>query len=137
MHRSEWKLQATAHSEAARQLLRSGHYPSAYHLAGLGVEYALKATIARAFRNGTWPEKGFIERIHSHNLANLIREAQLEADRIAEEQRSIQFRANWNTVKDWRVESRYRMWTDAEASAMVEAVTMGRNGILTWIRRHW
>jgi hypothetical protein len=84
-----------------------------------------------------WPEKTFVNDIHVHDLMKLMRHAQLDQQRDAQEKRSVQFRLYWNTVKDWKVESRYQLWSDAEARDMVEAVTKRGSGVLTWIRKHW
>jgi HEPN domain-containing protein len=137
MNRKDWKAQAEEHSKSAKVLLREGQYSSAYYIAGLAVECALKAKICRSIKRGDWPEKTFVNDIHVHDLMKLMRHAQLDQQRDAQEKRSVQFRLYWNTVKDWKVESRYQLWSDAEARDMVEAVTKRGSGVLTWIRKHW
>jgi HEPN domain-containing protein len=137
MNRKQWKAQAEDHCSAAKILLREGQCSAAYHIAGLAIECALKAKICRSVKSGDWPEKKFANDIHVHDLTKLVGLAQLEKERAAEENRSTQFRLYWNTVKDWRIESRYSLWSDAEARDMVEAVAKRGNGVLAWIKKHW
>jgi HEPN domain-containing protein len=137
MNRKQWKAQAEDHCSAAKTLLQERQFSAAYHLAGLAIECALKAKICRSVKSGDWPERKFANEIHVHDLGNLVRLAQLENHRVAEEKRSTQFKLYWNTVKDWRIESRYSLWSQAEARDMVEAVAKRGNGVLAWIKKHW
>ncbi len=137
MKRSQWKERADAHCKAAKTLLDAKQFSPAYYLAGLAIEFALKARIARRFKAATWPEKSFVASIYDHDLAKLIQYAELEKQRLAEEARSPTFRTYWNTVKTWRIDSRYKDWSGAEARDMVEAVAKRGTGVLAWIRKHW
>src|ERR1700730_12838177 len=121
MNRKQWKAQAEDHCNAAKVLLREGQFSAAYHIAGLAVECALKAKICRSVKTGDWPEKRFTNDVHIHDLTKLARYAQLEKERLAEEHNSTQFRLYWSIVKDWRIDSRYRLCSAAEARDMVEA----------------
>lgn len=120
-------------------LLNNGEHDAAYYMSGIAVECALKAKIASAFRANDLPDKNFVNQIYSngHRLGELVKLGQLAAALEAEEQASAAFRAYWNTVKAWDVDSRYKFWTSAEATNMVIAVTRGKTGVLAWIRRHW
>jgi HEPN domain-containing protein len=128
---------ANEHIKSARTLLGESHYSAAYHLAGLAVECALKAKVAKAFKAQTWPDRQFVSEIFHHDLAKLVRQADLELERQAEELRSPPFRAYWNTVRAWTVESRYKEWSPAEAKDMVESAGRNGTGVVAWIRRHW
>ena len=136
MHKNEWKRKTRQFQRAAIFLFRSGHHSAAYYLAGLAVECALKVKICDAFLARSWPSKKLVTDAHTHELTVLVKLADLESDRITEAQRSPSFSLNWNVAKDWKVESRYQEWTQAQASNMVSAVT-SRTGVLPWIRRHW
>jgi hypothetical protein len=137
MNRKEWRSIARAHAKSARVLLDDGNYSVAYHLAGMALECALKAVICRSFFKDTWPDKQFVNAIHSHDIAALVGHANLEGDRKVLEKSSATFRAHWATVQSWKVESRYKQWSHAEARDMVIAVTKNKIGILAWIRKHW
>lgn len=134
---NEWQARARAFTRSSQLLLQGGEHSSAYHLCGLAVECALKAKIARGFRANDFPERKFVEKIHTHNLNELLKLAQLTQALDLEEQTSATFRAYWNTVRGWDIESRYKVWTPAEANGMVETATKRGTGVLAWIRQHW
>lgn len=137
MNRRRWKNQGQVFVSAAGALLANRHWTAAYHLAGVAVECALKAAICRSVRTGDWPDRNFVQSIHSHDLAALVRHAQLDGDRHSEESRSPSFRINWSIVKDWTIDSRYKEWTEAEATDMVGAVSRRETGVFPWIKKHW
>lgn len=137
MKREEWKAIARAHAKSARFLLKDGNYSVAYHLAGVALECGLKAVICRSFRKDDWPDRQFVIAIHSHDIAALVGHANLEPDRQMMEKNSATFRAHWVTVKGWKIDSRYKQWSQPEARDMVIAATKNKSGILAWIRKHW
>ncbi|WFP76996.1 HEPN domain-containing protein [Mesorhizobium sp. WSM4906] len=139
MTRDEWRRKSRTFAQSARLLLNGAEYDTAYYLSGVAVECALKAKIASAFRANDLPDKNFVHQIYSngHKLSELVKLGQLATALTAEEQASAAFRAYWNTVKAWDVDSRYKTWTPAEAASMVTAVTNRGTGVLAWIRRHW
>ena len=47
------------------------------------------------------------------------------------------FRLNWETVKLWKVTSRYESRSEAEARTLFHAITDEPDGILAWIRTYW
>jgi HEPN domain-containing protein len=66
-------LQALAESrlEEARILLTNRQWTGAYYMAGLAVECALKACLARAVKEHDYPDKKFVNGMYQHNLQNL------------------------------------------------------------------
>ncbi len=45
---------------------------------------------------------------------------------------------NWNTVKDWSEDARYKLGiAEKVARDMYEAVTNGVSGILPWLKTQW
>jgi HEPN domain-containing protein len=136
MNRKEWKRQSQQHATAARALFDQRQYSVAYHVAGLAVECALKAKIAASFKSGTWPDRQFVNNIHVHDLDMLVKYADLKAELLKAEKASNAFKAYWNVIKGWTVESRYKSWTQAEARDMVEAACKRGSGVLAWIRRN-
>ncbi|WP_342105645.1 HEPN domain-containing protein [Methylobacterium sp. SI9] len=137
MNRQAWKRRAEDHLRAARALLTTGHFSDAYYLAGLAVECALKARIARSFRSGTWPLRQFANDIHTHDLSKLVVLAELRDQRQIDEAQDPSFRGAWDLVAKWRVEARYAEWSRQEAHDMVDAVVRRPSGVMPWIRRHW
>lgn len=139
MTRKEWQRKSAVFAQSAKALLEVGQHDSAYYLAGLAMECALKAKIATRFRANDIPAKNVVLEIYNngHNLTKLIALANLETALSAEERANAIFRASWNTAKTWTVDSRYVTWSPAEASDMVSAVTKRGTGVLAWIRQHW
>ncbi|MDN2583927.1 hypothetical protein [Aquibium sp. ELW1220] len=135
MNRREWERQAQSHARSAQSLIHTKHFDAAYHLAGLAVECALKSRIASMFRASDIPDKRLVNDVHTHDLSVLIRIAGLRDRLAAEQQINAQFDANWKTVATWSIDSRYRSWTQAEATALVNAVTERGTGVLSCIRR--
>jgi hypothetical protein len=120
----------------AKVLLANRRGQAAYYLAGYAVECALKACIARKTRRFQFPPKTEeVRRIYSHKLEDLLDAAGLKDQRDKELKLNRAFAANWNTVKDWTEESRYKT-TGLSGKDMYEAV-VGKNGVLPWIKLRW
>ncbi|MCJ2137167.1 HEPN domain-containing protein [Methylobacterium sp. J-026] len=137
MNRRAWKRRAEDHLRAAQTLLAAGQFSVAYYLAGLAVECALKARIARSFRSATWPLRQFANDIHTHDLSRLVILAELRDQRLVAALRDPPFLDAWDIVAKWTVEARYAEWSEEEAHDMLDAVARRRSGVMPWIRRHW
>jgi hypothetical protein len=136
IYRRDFKLLANLRAEEARILLAKGKSQGAYYLAGYAVECALKACIAKKTKRFQFPSKPEeARRIYSHRLEELLDAAGLKDQREKESQSNPFFAANWNTVKAWTEESRYKS-TGLNGKDMYNAVT-GRDGVLPWIERRW
>ena len=62
------------------KLLFQEHQPSgAYYLAGYAIECAFKAIISAQFRANEIPDKALVNRVYTHDLADLIKLAGLES----------------------------------------------------------
>lgn len=124
-------------AQEARHLLNAGGFHGAYYLIGLSVECALKACIAKATEEHEFPDLELVRESWSHkptgllNTAGLLREHQIHAAADPD------FEANWSTVKDWDVSSRYDEHTEREARDLFEAATNIDHGVLSWIERYW
>jgi HEPN domain-containing protein len=121
----------------AQSLARGGHCDGAYYLAGYAVECALKACIAKETRRYEFPEKKKVDASYKHNLSELVKVAELDEARQAEERRDEAFRKNWLIVQSWSEESRYRTNSQSEALNLVNAIADKNHGVLLWIKRHW
>lgn len=120
----------------AEALLSGRHWDGAYYLAGYAAECALKAIVADQFTGNAIPDKRRVENTYTHSLPRLVELAGLrpQLDLASED---IDFRQNWETLKEWNENSRYSEWTEAEARAIVEAMAHPQSGILQWICMHW
>jgi len=135
--RRDFRELALIRLKEAQVLLRNGHHDGAYYLSGYVVECALKACIAKRTRRHEFPDKKTADASHTHRLSDLIKAAQLEDAHIDEVGRDVVFGANWNIVKDWSEQSRYKKHPPESAEDMLSAVADRRHGVLRWIKQRW
>jgi hypothetical protein len=135
--RTEWRRLALERLAEARALLRVGKPSGAFYIGGYVVECGLKAVIARQFRAGRWPDKDLVQKIHTHNAQLLVEAAGLKSALDLSRAADPAFATHWQTVLLWKVEARYTTCSHAEARDFLRAISAPRNGVLTWIRRHW
>jgi HEPN domain-containing protein len=136
IYRKDLKILAELRAEEARVLLNRGKQQGAYYLAGYAVECALKACIAKKTKRFEFPQKRrYIEKVYSHDLGTLLDVAGLDAELQREIVANQAFAANWNTVKDWNEESRYRT-SGLNGKDLYDAI-MGPDGVLPWIKLRW
>ncbi len=121
----------------ARVLNRNGLYDGAYHLAGLAVECALKACIARKVRRHDFPDKEFANQVHTHDFKKLVQAADLQATLDNDLKANASLNKNWAVVKDWAIESRYNIIGKLKSRDFYKALTARRDGVMKWIRQRW
>ena len=121
----------------AKVLLRNGYYDGSYYLSGYCIECALKACIAKGTCRYEFPDKKTADASHTHRLDDLLRVAQLGAVLGEEVGKNRIFEANWNLVKDWSEQSRYKKHSQLEAEALLSAGGDKKFGVLKWIRPRW
>lgn len=117
----------------ARTLLNSGQPSGAYYLAGYAVELRIRAIISDEFMSGVIPDPNFVRQIHTHNLKDLIRLAVLDAPLKHDEKINPTLAANWSLVAEWSEQSRYRVFHQESARALVNAVGDPEDGVLAWL----
>ena len=120
----------------ARQLLVSHNYSGAYYLSGYSIECGLKACIARKTRRFDFPELTVVKDSFTHDLKRLVKIAGLEQE-LNLKLSDATFASNWATVKDWDVETRYKIDTQTQAEEIIYSITSRRNGVLAWIKQRW
>ncbi|MBL8222305.1 MAG: HEPN domain-containing protein [Bryobacterales bacterium] len=137
MNRSDFQRLATVRLEEARTLLKHGKYAGCYYLSGYVIECALKASIAKLTRRYDFPDRQFVQGVYTHDLAQLVRLADLDGALNEDIARNPIFQFNWNIVKRWREHSRYELPNKAQADQMFQAAADRRHGVLRWVRQHW
>ncbi len=137
MNRSDLQKLSDVRSHEARNLLQSGHSSGAYYLAGYAVECALKACIAKLSQKHDFPDRDRVNKSYSHKLSDLMAVAGLDTQLNNDMQSNPKLAANWAFARNWSEQSRYRLWSRAEAASMVDAITKRNGGVIPWIRRHW
>jgi hypothetical protein len=117
----------------ARLLLANGLPSGAYYLAGYAIECALKAVIAADFRANEILDRRLVERVYVHDLSKLLNLTGLEDELEAEMNKNPELSARWTTITKWSERGRYEIWTEAAASAILDAID-GDEGLLRWLR---
>jgi hypothetical protein len=123
--------------QEARSLFRAAQYSGAYYLAGYSVECALKACIAKNTQKFEFPDKANVIKSYVHKPSELVDVAKLTGLFQQARQSNPRLQASWNVVNNWSEQSRYTIWSRADADAMIVAVGKQRDGVLPWIKLHW
>lgn len=123
----------------AKLLAENGQSSGAYYLAGYAIECALKAIIAAQFREGEIPDRALVNRVYSHDLAELVRLAGLEADLKAATEEFDGLNQRWSTIKRWSEQCRYMTWSQGDAADMLSAVDGDGDGsgLYGWLTNRW
>ena len=137
MNRNHLRQLARIRLLGARVLIEAGCYDGGYYLSGYAVECALKACIAKLTRRHDFPDKETVTQSYNHDLAKLVKVAGLGGLLDQEMQRNPAFLANWNTVRDWSVEHRYKLNSRKLANGLYRAITARRHGVMQWLRQSW
>lgn len=134
MVRSDLQELALTREADARVLFAAGRYDAAYYLAGLAVECALKARIARDVRRYTFPDRRLADRAFTHDLRNLLDVAGLKPElQLA----SPAVRENWDIVYNWSVDMRYRSGMPVDECRKYLRAVADRGGFLPWLKQRW
>ena len=137
MNRTELQQLAEERVRDAEALLKAGQWSGAYYLIGYAAELGLKSCIAKLVNEHDFPDKKLALRCYTHEMDVLVDVAELGAQRKTDMTGNPIFAKNWQIVKDWDEESRYKLWTELEARELFLAVTDATNGVLPWIRLRW
>lgn len=137
MNRADLQRLSNTRIREATILFKAGEHSGAYYLAGYSVECALKACFARNIKRYDFPDRDGASKVFTHKLKELVKLAQLNTELARAENTNTQFKSGWDLVCQWTEESRYALWTKAEAEDILNAITKRRDGVLPWIKRHW
>lgn len=130
-------LQALAGSRIreSKILFKAGEYSGAYYLAGYSVECALKACIAKRFMKHDFPDKKTVIESYTHDLVKLAKLAGLEQE--LEGENVAYLKKNWDVVRGWSEESRYRLMERPVCEQLLSAIIQTSHGVLPCIQRCW
>lgn len=138
MTRSDLQVLAEARLGDAKALLNAERWAGACYLLGYAVECALKACIARRFRQDEVPEKQLVADFYTHRLEKLLVISALRAAFDERAKAEPGYVANWDIVVNWSEGSSYDHATpEAKAREMLGAVADPTNGILPWLKTQW
>jgi hypothetical protein len=131
--RADFEMLMVLRLEEAKLLIdQKQDWDGAYYLVGYAVEFALKIRIiAQLMKSDSFPDKKLAENFYKHDLTILRRAAGLDNEMDNDPAVSPQ----WDIVKDWSEQSRYKIGTtEQEAKDLYDAI---ENGVLPWIRARW
>jgi hypothetical protein len=125
--------------DEAKLLAREKLFSGAYYIAGYAIECALKARIAALFRENEIPDRNLVNKVYTHYLAALISIAELEKPLEMERQTDPELNRRWSIIKNWTEQARYALWTEEQATAIIDAVNGdGRTGgLFQWLSARW
>jgi HEPN domain-containing protein len=122
----------------AEALLAAGQWDAAYYLMGYCVECALKACVAKQFRQHEVPDKKLVNTFYTHRLEEFLTISGVKSEMETHANTDSSFEINWNTARDWNEAARYEVGiTEAFARGMYDAVTNTASGILPWLKTQW
>jgi len=126
------KLMVLRLEEAKLLIDQKRDWDGAYYLAGYAVEFALKIRIiTQLMKSDSFPDKKLAENFYKHDLTVLRRAAGLDD----EMERDATVSMDWDIVKDWSEQSRYKIGTtETEARDLYDAI---ERGVLPWIKARW
>lgn len=138
VQQADFQALAQVRLDEAQLLFADGRYDGAYYLAGYAIECAVKACIAKPTTAHAFPPRPEeVRRMYSHNLADLVKVAELEAERVRARSQDPIFARYWKVVASWNEQSRYARWTQRQAAELVEAVANQEHGVLRWLQGFW
>lgn len=133
MNRVDLQWLAEERIAEAQTLFAANQWSGAYYLAGYAVECALKACIAKNTKAEEIPERKFAEKFFNHDLVKLLDFAKLDSEMTKD--RDV--KPNWDVVKDWNQQSRYERKTKTDTENLIDAITAGKHGVLSWLKLRW
>lgn len=139
MNRQMLQLLSEERIKDAFVLIAAGQWAAAYYLAGYAIECALKSCILQRIINEglVFTEQKFAERCWVHDLAILLKLADLEKNLGLDIQVDPTLGGNWEKIRDWKETSRYLLKSEANARELLEAICHPTSGLLQWLRRYW
>ena len=137
MNRVDFQMIAFQRHAEAKYLLAAKQFSGAYYLAGYVIECSLKSCIAKSTQEHDFPEKKRVDKAHSHDLAQLLTVAGLEPTLRIACQDNTSLAQKWATAQEWSEVSRYKIWDQAYAESMLDAVGDGEEGLFLWLTQHW
>jgi HEPN domain len=138
MNKADLQHLADARVGDAEALLKEKRWPAAYYLLGYAVECALKACVARQFRQDEVPEKKIVNSFYTHDLEQLLNLSGLKTALETKAKADPGFQVNWNTVLGWKEDARYdHSIPEVKARDLLVAVTDPTSGVLPWLKTQW
>ncbi len=144
VNQAELRQMANERIKDAKALIDGKRWEFAYYAAGYAVECALKSCVlARMIYAGRVFDDDVkkVDDCRTHEFLKLIQIAGLRDELNTALKTSLaagrEFVTNWDTVKLWKVTSRYEPCTEADAKKLYAAISDDPHGVLKWIQKFW
>ena len=137
MDRKQFQELAKVRLKEAEALLKLGMSDGAYYLAGYAVECALKACISKSTRRYEFPDDKRVRLSYTHDLAQLLKVAELDDDHEAQTRADPEFDKNWKRVTPWSEKSRYERVETESSKMILKAISDREHGVFPWIKQRW
>ncbi|MCF6112010.1 hypothetical protein [Mesorhizobium muleiense] len=125
----EWMKLARSYAKVAETLVENKELCfHAWRNAGFAVECSVKAVIMFHHRWNKWPEKSEMPGVYVHDLAKLVRVAQIVLDPLHPTAPSWHTAMHWNRTQSYNPQNMPRKM----ARSMLAAAT-GNNGVIPWL----
>lgn len=95
----------------------------------------MKACIAKSYKRHDFPDKRTVLDCYTHELTKLAKLTGLEQE--LESATDPYLKKNWDVVRAWSEESRYRLTERSASDALINAIIQRGSGVLPCIKRHW
>lgn len=121
----------------AQALFAAGRYEGAYHFAGLAVECALKAHIARFTGVGDFPDRDWAQAVWTHDLNKLLAAAVNPVLPLKKLPEWVAKSPAWLQLAQWSVDSRYDppgTVTKEEVAGFLDLVADAKGDLVSWLR---
>ena len=138
MTKDELEALADLRLKEAKVLFENGLFQGAFYLCGYSIECALKACIAKSFRENEFPNKKLVNDSYVHDLNQLLKLSNLSIKFKTDAENDAKLDIHWALVKDWSEQFRYKPTIEKiRAEELIKAVSDDQSGILQWIKKHW
>jgi hypothetical protein len=126
----------------AKALLGRRRWSGAYYLCGYAIECRFKACLLRYLgeSEAIFGDPDYLKRLArcwTHDLAELVNLAGLDAVFGAARGANPVLDAFWRVTNDWTETSRYEEKSEAEARRLYEAINHNPDGVFRWIQSRW
>ncbi len=129
---------AQARFDDAKALFESKRFDGAAYMCGYTVELALKACVCKNLNLAEYPLSSLKGAFKTHDFDELLLLAGVSDQFAIAGNKPLA--TNWNTVRGWKPEYRYLpLGTTAKETVgqMLDALTDGPDGVLTWLKKRW
>ena len=138
MTKTELESLSDLRLKESKILFENESYQGAFYLCGYSIECALKACIAKSFKENEFPNKKLVNDSYVHDLNQLLKLSNLSIQFQLDVKSDPNLDIHWAVVKDWSEQFRYDPSIEKiRAEDLIKAVSDEQSGILPWIKRHW